>query len=187
MSTKTPNSELAKATGLGEDGRYREGQAALVERVDDFGRKGRFFDATPWRAGYIRAEGAIGAVVLRDGLMLDIKTGRVYGDARFMEGGRTVTVAYGGEKTLHEDRGAQVVRFELRQIATRNGGHDASTGSGYLLSGGVYFEFAFMESAQAANFEDAVRRYGNPSVRLHESRAQSLGDDEQEEQRGVTR
>ena len=186
MSTKTPNSELAKATGLPKT-TNTEGQAALVERVDDLGRKGRFFDATPWGSGYIRAEGAVGAVLLSDGLMLDLKSGRVYGDARFKEGGRTVTVAYGERKTLHEDRSARVVRSEIGQLAKHNGGQDVSTGCGYLLSGGVYFEFAFMESAQAANFEDAVRRYGNPSVRLHESRAQSLGDDEQEEQRGVTR
>lgn len=46
-----------------------------------------YFDCTKWEGGFIRFQGGPGAVVLRprDGTMLDIASGRVYTDTRFVQ------------------------------------------------------------------------------------------------------
>lgn len=47
-------------------------------------RNRRYFDCSPWGGGYCPAEGALGAVVLNErGMMLNLRSGEVYHDARF--------------------------------------------------------------------------------------------------------
>lgn len=50
-------------------------------------RMARYFDCTQWGGGYHRLQAARGAVVLNrtNGTMLDIDTGEVYVDERFIE------------------------------------------------------------------------------------------------------
>lgn len=46
-------------------------------------RMASYFDFTPWGGGYMRLTSAPGAVVLKAGICADIRSGRVYTDARF--------------------------------------------------------------------------------------------------------
>ena len=46
-------------------------------------RMASYFDFTPWRGGYMRVTSAPGGVVLAPGICADIRSGRVYRDARF--------------------------------------------------------------------------------------------------------
>lgn len=47
-------------------------------------RKVSYFNFTPWGGGYLRASNnGPGAIVLKDDVLADIQTGRVYRDARF--------------------------------------------------------------------------------------------------------
>jgi hypothetical protein len=50
-------------------------------------RNQRYWDCTPWHGGWIRHDGAPGAVVVDAacGLLLNLRSGEVYADSRFIE------------------------------------------------------------------------------------------------------
>lgn len=61
------------------------GHAAVTRRRTPTwpARWAAYFDCTPWGGGYVRIQGARGAVVLSPGVLLDLRTGEVYQDERF--------------------------------------------------------------------------------------------------------
>jgi hypothetical protein len=63
------------------------GQAKIVRRRTPTwpSRMASYWDFTPWGGGFMRTGQGPGAVVLQGDVLADMRTGRVYRDARFVE------------------------------------------------------------------------------------------------------